>query len=104
MKNFTNSGVLAAMALGIGLAVGLALRQAPAARAEAEKAGGASPRYTVVDTEITNLLVTDNQTNTIYFYTVDKDKEPGSELKLRGSLDLNQVGKPVLTPKRADRD
>jgi hypothetical protein len=44
------------------------------------------------------LIVTDNATNTLYFYTIDKDKEIGSELKLRASLDLNQVGKPVIKP------
>ena len=37
-------------------------------------------------------------------YTVDAGKDMGDDLNLRGSLDLNQVGKPVLTPKRADRD
>lgn len=63
--------------------------------------GGGSPRYTVVQTDITNLLVVDNGTNLVHFYTVDPGKEPGSELKLRGSLDLNEVGKPVLTPKKA---
>jgi hypothetical protein len=30
---------------------------------------------------------------------VDKEEKPGSPLKLRGSLDLKEVGKPVLTPK-----
>jgi hypothetical protein len=69
---------------------------------------GASPRYTVLDTEGTNLLVTDNQTNTFYYYTVDKDQPVGSELKLRGTLDLNEVGQPAITPKphgdRADRE
>ena len=54
---------------------------------------GPSPRYTVIDTEGHNLIVTDNQSNTLFFYTIDKDKEVGSELKLRGSVDLNQVGK-----------
>ena len=59
-------------------------------------------RYTVVQTDITNLLVVDNSTNLIHFYTVDPGKEPGSDLKLRGSLDLNEVGKPVLKPKKAE--
>ncbi len=54
------------------------------------------PRYTVHDTEGHNLIVTDNQTNTLYFYTIDKDKEIGSDLKLRGTLDLTQVGKPSI--------
>jgi hypothetical protein len=49
-----------------------------------------------------NLIVTDNQTNTLYFYTTDKDKPIGSEPKLRGSLDLTKVGEPVLKPKKAE--
>jgi hypothetical protein len=59
------------------------------------------PRYSVVETEAHNLIVTDNSTNTLYFYTVDKDKEVGSPLKLRGSIDLSQVGKPVISPTKA---
>ena len=48
--------------------------------------------YTVVMTEGHNLLVTDNGTNKLYFYTIDKDKPIGSPLKLRASLDLTKVG------------
>jgi hypothetical protein len=67
--------------------------------ARAEQDGPISgPRYSVIDTEAHNLIVTDNKTNTLYFYTIDKDKEIGSELKLRGSIDLNQVGKPGIQP------
>jgi hypothetical protein len=57
--------------------------------------------YTVVETQGTNLLVTDNKTNTLYYYTIDKDKEIGSDLKLRASVDLTQVGKPVITITKA---
>lgn len=63
-----------------------------------DKAAGGGPRYTVVETEGHNLLVTDNGTNTLYFYAVDKGEPVGSELKLRGKLDLNQVGKPAIKP------
>ena len=56
------------------------------------------PHYSVVETEGHNLLVTDNSTNTFYFYTVDKGEPVGSELKLRGTLDLNQVGKASIKP------
>jgi hypothetical protein len=73
-------------------------------RSEAQQAqvqAAAGPKYTVVDTEGTNLLVVDNSTNTLYFYTVDPGKEIGDDLNLRGSLDLNDVGKPVLKPKKA---
>ncbi len=57
------------------------------------------PHYTVVETEGHNLVVTDNASNTLYFYTVDKGQPPGSDLKLRASVDLNDVGKPTLKPK-----
>jgi hypothetical protein len=70
---------------------------AHAARDDAPMQG----RYSVVETEAHNLIVTDNKTNTLYFYTIDKDKEVGSELKLRGTVDLNQVGKPSIAPSRA---
>jgi hypothetical protein len=69
------------------------------ARAEQNGAMNYGPRYTVGETEGHNLIVTDNKTNTLYFYTIDKDKEVGSDLKLRGSIDLNQVGKKVIKPK-----
>jgi hypothetical protein len=69
-------------------------------RAEKEdKPAVAGPHFTVVETEGHNLLVTDNVTNTLYFYTVDKGEAVGSDLKLRGTVDLNQVGKDVIKPK-----
>jgi hypothetical protein len=68
---------------------------ARAARADAPLTG---PRYTVIETEGHNLIVTDNQNNTLYFYTIDKDKEVGSDLHLRGSVDLTQVGKETVKP------
>ncbi len=63
---------------------------------------GTSPRYSVIDTEGHNLIVTDNQSNTLYFYTIDKDAKIGSDMKLRGSLDLTQVGKPVIKITKAE--
>jgi hypothetical protein len=59
-------------------------------------AGG--PHYTVLETEGTNLVVTDNAANTLYFYTVDKGKAPGSDLVLRAKVDLTQVGKETIKP------
>ena len=59
------------------------------------------PKYTIVDTEGTNLLVVDNSSNTLYYYTVDPGKEVGDDLKLRGSIDLTEVGKPVVKPRHA---
>ncbi len=63
------------------------------ARAErlAEPASG--PRYTVIETQGFNLLVTDNADNKLYYYATDKDVPVGSPLKLRASLDLTKVGK-----------
>jgi hypothetical protein len=67
------------------------------AAAQAAGAGGAG--YNVVMTDGTHLIVTDNKNNTLYFYSIEKEAEIGSELKLRGALDLTQVGKDTLTPK-----
>jgi hypothetical protein len=58
--------------------------------------GGGAPHYTVIETQGHNLLVTDNATNTVYYYTVDKDEKVGADLKLRASCDLNQVGQEVI--------
>src|SRR5262245_50334332 len=63
-----------------------------------ESGAGVAPHYTVVETQGHNLIVTDNHKNELFFYTIDQDKEIGSELKLRGRIDLNHVGKPVLKP------
>jgi len=89
----------------LGIAVGLVLHQASSGTALAQRGGGgsASPHYTVVETEGHNLIVTDNQKNTLYFYTIDKDQPIGSPLHLRGSLDLTQVGGPVLTPTKTKK-
>jgi len=57
------------------------------------------PKYTVIESQGVNLLVVDNTKNTLYFYTCDQNKEAGSDLKLRGSIDLNQVGQPVIRAK-----
>ena len=57
---------------------------------------GAGPRYTVIETQGHNLLVTDNVKNMVYFYTVEKDEKVGSDLKLRASVDLTQVGSETI--------
>jgi hypothetical protein len=74
----------------------------PRTEAQAPGQAGQGPKYTVVDTEGTNLLVVDNSTNTLYFYTVEPGKEVGDDLHLRGSLALGDVGKPVLKPKKME--
>ena len=65
--------------------------------------GGA--HYTVVMTEGHNLLVTDNASNKLYFYTIDKDKPIGSPLKLRASVDLTKVGEEQIhiTPHNVEK-
>ena len=93
--------VLVAAVVVLGL---MALARMQPVRAEADPAPGAGPHYSVIETEGHNLIVTDNSTNTLYFYTIDKDKEVGSDLKLRGTIDLNQVGKPVIKPMKGTYD
>ena len=80
-----------------GIVLGMTLSQ-PALAGGEGKGSLNGPRYTVVHTEGTNLIVTDNKTNTLYFYTIDQDEKPGADLKLRGSADLTQVGKRVIVP------
>jgi hypothetical protein len=57
---------------------------------EGKSTGG--PRYTVIETQGFNLLVTDNASNKLYYYATAKDVPVGSPLKLRASLDLSQIG------------
>jgi hypothetical protein len=64
---------------------------------DAKSAGG--PHYTVIETQGFNLLVTDNTTNTLYYYATDKDVPVGSPLKLRASLNLRQVGQKQINLK-----
>jgi hypothetical protein len=97
MKKLGQAGVVVVLVLAI--AVGLTLLQgqrqtALAAGEEGKPMGG--PHYSVVITEAHNLLVTDNATNKLYFYTTDKDKPIGSPLKLRASIDLTKVGDPEI--------
>jgi hypothetical protein len=63
-----------------------------AAQGGGGKGGGAGPHYTVIETNGQNLLVTDNATNTLYYYSIDKEEKIGAPLKLRASVDLSQVG------------
>ena len=93
------SAALVALVVAGGLFALSRLQPARAARDDAAPVTG--PRYSVVETEAHNLIVTDNKSNTLYFYTIDKEKEVGSELKLRGTIDLNQVGKSTITPTKA---
>src|SRR6266852_8745569 len=84
---------VAAVGLAVGL-IALATTENPVFGQVRRQFGGAAgpAHYTVVMTEAHNLLVTDNASNKLYFYTIDKDKPIGSPLKLRASVDLAQVG------------
>ncbi len=96
--------VLAALLL-VAAAVIITSRWQPA-QAAGELAPVTGPRYSVVTTEGHNLIVTDNRKEILYFYTIDKDARVGSELKLRGQVNLQLVGKPVIKPEnvRSSKD
>jgi hypothetical protein len=83
--------------VAVVLALVVMARWQPARGAE-EGSPGMAPHFTVVMTEGHNLIVTDNKTNMLYFYTIDKEAKIGSDLKLRGQVDLKQVGKKVIKP------
>jgi hypothetical protein len=98
MKQIWHGRLFVELALIVALAVmALAgIRQTALGKVEDEAKVSGGLRYTVVETRGSNLLVTDNATNKLYFYTVDKDKPVGSPLKLRAALDLTKVGQPEI--------
>jgi hypothetical protein len=61
----------------------------------------APAKYTVVATDGTHLIVTDNAKNKVYFYAIEQGGKPGDELKFRGDIDLAEVGKPIIKPTKA---
>ena len=83
------------------LLVGLVATMVAGANAQS---GDDKPNCTVIQTDGSHLIVTDSNTNTLYFYAIDQDAKVGDELKLRGTLDLNQVGKSTLKPTRVAAD
>lgn len=96
------NGVLACVGVVLIAGALVLVNRGPVHGEEGGKGGTSSgPRYTVVETQGHNLLVTDNSTNTVYFYTVEKDEKVGADLKLRASVDLTQVGKDVVKIKAA---
>src|SRR5262245_29584093 len=86
------------LALVIGLVLVAVIEVSARQPAQAQRAAAPRVRYSVIGTEGHNLIVTDNQSDTLYFYTIDKDKDVGTELKLRATMDLTKVGKPVIKP------
>jgi hypothetical protein len=95
MFRTTQQRVLGIVALGLAIAAVTLAYPARQAAGRTEEGGGSTgaARYAVVMTEGHNLLVTDNASNKLYFYTIDKDKPIGSPLKLRASISLADVGK-----------
>jgi hypothetical protein len=94
-KTFGWGLVLAVLTVACGVAV-----FRPAVEAQAP-AAVANKQHMVVDSDGTNLVVVDNATDTLYFYTVEPGKEVGDDLHLRGTIDLKEVGKPVLKANKA---
>ncbi len=95
-------GWVVASVAGMGL-LGVIVFRDVSAQPAVPAAAPAATKYTVVETDGTNLLVVDNSTNLLHFYTVDQGKEVGDDLHLRGSLDLNEVGKPTLKAKKIEK-
>lgn len=97
MNRIGKGSLLIVLALGVlaGVVIGFNMNTNSANAQGAAAAGSCS----VVMTDGTHLIVTDNKTNTLYFYSIEKDAEIGTPLKLRGSANLNDVGKDTIVPK-----
>jgi hypothetical protein len=83
----------AVVLLVAGIAIGMTLNTPTAAQGPA---GSGNSRFSVVETDGVSLIVTDNQKNTVFFYTVDESDKPGADLHLRGTVDLNNVGQATI--------
>lgn len=90
--NWKNGIGLLVLVLLVGLVLTLA-----ADRSAAQKDPGKGS-YSVVATDGAHIVVVDNGTSKLYFYAIDKDGKVGDELKLRGTVDLHDVGKPSIKP------
>lgn len=91
-SSWKTAGALLAIVV-VGLV--FVLNSGQPALGQAGKGGG---HYTVVATDGTHLVVTDNQANKVFFYAIEQGGKPGDELKLRGTLNLDDVGKPNIKP------
>jgi hypothetical protein len=81
------------------ISASLLLTRNDAAQGQGGKGGmGGGARHSVVATDGAHLIVTDNATDQLYFYTIDKDGKIGDELKLRGTVNLREVGQPSIKP------
>jgi hypothetical protein len=87
--------VVAGFALALVLVFGIG-----SAKAKPEAADTPS-KYTVVATDGTHLIVTDNQAQKVFFYAIEQGGKPGDDLKFRGTISLQDVGKPTITPTKA---
>ena len=76
----------------------LILTSRDTAQGQAGKGMGGGIRHTVIATDGAHLIVVDNVVDRLYFYAIDKDGKIGDELKLRGTADLGEVGKPSIKP------
>jgi hypothetical protein len=93
MTTTWKSGLLAVAGVILISGAVLMTMRAPAEAQGGGKSSGLGAHYSVIETNGQNLLVTDNATNTLYYYSIDKEEKIGAPLKLRASLDLSQVGK-----------
>src|SRR5260370_39295655 len=86
-----------------GLVLGMSLSQ-PAHAGGAGKGAVVAPRYSGVHTEGTELIVQDNKSDTLCFYTIYAEEKPGAVLQLRGSGELSQTGQAMTAPQLINRN
>jgi hypothetical protein len=77
------------------LVIVFSLQAADKRKAAPAKTG---PNYTIVNTDGQHLIVVNNRNNTVYFYAIDPEAKIGDDLKLRGSVNLSDVGKDTIHP------
>jgi hypothetical protein len=97
MRLSSKSGLVIGVAILLvaGIAIGMNLNSPTVAQGPG---ASTNTHFTVVETDGISLIVTDNKKNTVFFYTVDQDAKPGSDLHLRGTIDLNSVGQATIKP------
>jgi hypothetical protein len=79
------------------IAAALLISNRQAVQGQGRAADGAA-RHSVVASDGAHLIVTDNGADKLYFYAIDKDGKVGDDLKLRGTIDLRDVGQASLKP------